>query len=340
MLLKINNRQCSLAGVIPKSETRKRAISPMLPAGRKTFMIVSALALFLAMTEDGFAAACGIPSIGTDTVVTRQLSALRMMAQRRGCKQGDQHLGGFFNACRDLALQIAKLEGAGPRNPKPGGCDQKTRVRPTVKGEPRTSSIKAPSNDGPAQARESDRSDRRGRGMHITYCVRLSDGYLFPAPNSQFDRSGDTRETLARCQHICKTDAVDLYVLTDSNDETADMVSVRTGAPYAELSTAYDYHGAAQFKKCDWAGYVRTMSRLRLERGAAGMKDVIAPLPTSRPSVVPQMAESGGHFTASPAPEIRVVGASFIYDEEEEGGGAAPYRGTTPPSNPATGGGG
>ncbi|WP_247870299.1 DUF2865 domain-containing protein [Ochrobactrum sp. CGA5] len=239
----------------------------------------------------------------------RQLSALRALERSRSCKKGDER-GGFFNPCRDLAQRIAAIQRqlASSSLSSRSCVEQPTASQPAkVKLErPKTSPVAANSKPWGAS----------GLKGALTYCVRLSDGYLFPAPHSQFQKSDNVTETMARCRFICQGQNVDLYVLNDPNGETADMVSVTNGKPYVELPTAYNYHDSREFQKCDWAGYVSKISELRANnKGARAFKNVVVPMPDMRPVRNDTDSVSTASFAPITDRNVRIVGPAFIFDE-------------------------
>jgi len=257
------------------------------------------------------AAACSGAASAADLAAQRQLSALRAMERGRGCK-GDGG-GGLFNACRDLSVRIAEVQRQISAGLAARSCSEPsaTTQRSARLDRPKVTPAAVTSN-----ATEKPKS-WAGKGA-LTYCVRLSDGYLFPAPHSQFDKTESTTETLAQCRFICQNESVDLYVLNDVNGETADMISATSGKSYAELPTAYNYHESSDFKKCDWAGYVAKVSELRASsRSARAMRNVVMPMPDSRPSRNADMVDTVATATFAPLTDrkVRVVGPAFIFDQ-------------------------
>lgn len=255
------------------------------------------------------AASCTRAAGAADLMTQRQLSALRAMERSRGCKGGDER-GGFFNPCRDLAQRIAEIQRQlGSSSLSSRTCHEQPAAQRTTKvklDRPRAPSVAAPVNP----------TVPKGVKGALTYCVRLSDGYLFPAPHSQFQKSDNVAETLAQCRFICQGENVDLYVLNDPNDETADMVSVSNGKPYIELPTAYDYQGGRDFKKCDWAGYVNKISELRANsKGSRAFRNVVVPMPDTRPARNNETSVSVTSFSPMSERNVRVVGPAFIFDE-------------------------
>lgn len=265
------------------------------------------------------AATCTRAADAVDIITQRQLSALRALERSRGCKKGDER-GGFFNPCRDISQRIAEIQrqiSSSSLASRSCAAQTVTRQVPKLKADrPKTS---------PAAAiARSDSANKRPWGAHgikgaLTYCVRLSDGYLFPAPHSQFQKSDNVAETLAQCRFICRGENVDLYILSDPNDETADMVSVSNGKPYIELPTAYDYQGDSNFKKCDWAGYVNKVSELRANsRGGRILGNVVVPKPVVRPARNDGVHISSASFVPLGDRSVRIVGPAFIFDEGAE----------------------
>ena len=90
-------------------------------------------------------------------------------------------------------------------------------------------------------ARRADKSHIASETNTRLFCVRLSDGYYFPAPNSQFVGEKDAETTLDRCRYICDTNGIEVYALQDMNLETEEMVSVEGSKSYTELPSAFRY---------------------------------------------------------------------------------------------------
>lgn len=255
------------------------------------------------------AASCTRAADAADIMTQRQLSALRALERSRGCKSGDER-GGFFNPCRDLSQRIAAIQRqlSSSSLASRSCAEQSTRQTAKVKLD-RPKVISVATNNKPWVP--------NGIKGALTYCVRLSDGYLFPAPHSQFQNSDNVKETMARCRFICQGENVDLYILSNPNGETADMVSVSSGKPYVELPTAYNYQGDGDFKKCNWAGYVGKISELRAndKRGRA-FKNVVVPMPDTRPARGADVSVSATSFAPITDRNVRVVGPAFIFDED------------------------
>ena len=255
------------------------------------------------------AASCTRAGSTADLASQRQLSALRAMERSRGCKGGNEG-GGFFNPCRDLAQRIAEIQ---RRFSSSSFSSQACSEKP-VASQAAKVKIERPKLSSSAS---SDRAwITSGAKGARTYCVRLSDGYLFPAPHSQFQKIDNMAETLAQCRFICQGENVDLYVLNDPSGETANMISVSNRRPYNELPTAYNYRGGKDFKKCDWAGYVRKITELRASsKSGRALRNVVVPMPGARPLHNDKADILATSLAPSSEHHVRIVGPAFIFDE-------------------------
>jgi len=153
------------------------------------------------------------------------------------------------------------------------------------------------------------RSKSGGRGNLMLFCVRLSDGYLFPAPNAQFVGYGAYDNTLDRCRYICRDQAMEVYVLDDVSLETGALRRLRGGGLYSELPVAYAYREAARFRACDFQRYVRRSGELQLAHDPA---ERAVPLPTARPET---LGAERQRIALSERPrQVRVIGLPFLPD--------------------------
>jgi hypothetical protein len=180
------------------------------------------------------------------------------------------------------------------------------------------------------QASDTEASALVSGGNALLFCVRLSDGYFFPAPNSQFARARDLKDTVDQCRYICDDAGVDLYTLNDPSLETDQMVAVDTRKPYTELATAFRYRDAVEFKACDLKRYSERVAELRARTVTPGnMENAVIPLPTSRPDLgtvsdIPSSSARGAEANAtssiarseavapSDAKPVRIVGPAFF----------------------------
>lgn len=267
------------------------------------------------------AEACGRENAANDAaskMLQRQLSALRSIERARGCQSADR--GGFFNACREVAIKINEVrqqlgstttaactltqardagriqsQRGSQRAPQPATAVKKASVRPT---------------DGASRKRRAPKNA-------LQFCVRLSDGYYFPTPNSQYGQKGGADTALAQCRMICETEQMAVYVLNDHNDESADMVSIATGQSYADLPVAYNYHGGGPFQRCNYNGYVaKVRAHLITRQQSKLLAKLDIPLPDKRPDQASDASAAGVYSDYKPMPErvLRSVGPSFIPD--------------------------
>lgn len=250
----------------------------------------------------------------------RQLIAIQGVERQRHCTAGSA-VGGFFNACADLARNRAEVQrqiaSIGNSSRDSSGL-QARYVALGCQAAPKRQ-----------QAPNTEASGPTFGGNAMLFCVRLSDGYFFPAPNSQFAQAGDLKDTADQCRYICDDPGVDLYTLSDPSLETDQMVSVGTRKAYTELPTAFRYRDAAEFKACDLKRYSQRVAELRARTVTPrNMENAIIPLPTTRPdlatvSAIPSSSNDTGANEASAtaqsealvpasAKPVRVVGPAFF----------------------------
>ncbi|ASV87759.1 hypothetical protein CES85_3627 (plasmid) [Ochrobactrum quorumnocens] len=281
------------------------------------------LIMIVSLPTSVVAASCGAGTSANNAAVKmlqRQLSALRAIARGRGCKDGDTG-GGLFNACRDVTLKISEVQ---QQLRASAGLDRScSRERTTNVSRTKPSKItavSAPASQAGIRQQDGTPSKVRGPRNALQFCVRLSDGYYFPTPNSQFSQKGGTDAALVQCRVICATQAMAVYVL-DQNEETADMISVETGQSYADLPTAYNYHGEGDFRRCDWNGYVAKVSGLMAaNKQSRSLANVEIPLPDAKPAEDDTAVSQISPFAYRPMPsrEVRIIGPAFIPDVENK----------------------
>ena len=287
----------------------------------------------LAMAQVSYADSCSalrsqMPSGGRGAAgpelaqLRRQLAAIQGIERQRRCSASSA-VGGFFNACADLARSRTEVQrriaGIGNSSRDSSGL-QARYIALGCQGTPKRQQ----------QASNPEASTPAYDGNAMLFCVRLSDGYFFPAPNSQFARAGDLKDTVDQCRYICDDAGVDLYTLNDPSLETDQMVAVETRKPYTELPTAFRYRDAAAFKACDLKRYSQRVAELRARTVTPGnTENAIIPLPTTRPDLgtvsaiasssaqdtgadaTSAIAQSGAVATADAKP-VRVVGPAFF----------------------------
>lgn len=251
--------------------------------------------------------------------LNRQLSAIRAMQRQRGCSGGES---GFFSSCGGLNSQAAQVRNKIASASRSGGY---------FGGAGRTSAIRARMDAlgcGTGEARRKqqvvrwDGSARLPGGNAMLFCVRQSDGYFFPTPNSQFvGKDDDYKTTLDRCQYICDDKGMDIYTLYDLGQESEEMRSVSNGKAYKDLPAAFAYREAADFKSCDLQRYYRRVDEARARTVTpTDLSNAIIPLPSSRPELPAAEglpAEATAFVTPEavpmdPARKVRVVGDPFL----------------------------
>lgn len=79
-------------------------------------------------------------------------------------------------------------------------------------------------------------------GTFSTLCVRKCDGYYFPISFSTVQDRFERDDLI--CQSMCPGTDVELYIHRMPGQEREDMISYRTGQPYADMSTAFNYRKA------------------------------------------------------------------------------------------------
>ncbi len=269
-----------------------------------TFRQILLLILTLIVTgvvSPALAATCSDNSlIAADIILKRQLTALKNMERGRKCT-AENAQGGFFNACRDLAQRRGDIQKQ---------LQKSAAALAKCSGTSAVAVISKPSGQGSKTqlAKNTNLFGGQYSGTPLLFCVRLSDGYYFPAPHSQYARSDKIKETLAQCRFICETPDVNLYILSDPAAETADMVSVDKRESYVNLSSAYAYQASESFQKCNWAKYFSYIEQVRTSSGKFRKKTIISEKPVSVPVSAPVIENDISDRT------VRIVGPAFLQD--------------------------
>ncbi|MGX7875311.1 DUF2865 domain-containing protein [Mesorhizobium sp. ORM6] len=249
----------------------------------------------------------------------RQLAAIQGLERQRKCT-AQNAAGGFFNACADLARNRTEVQRQIAATSNSGRDMAGLQARFAALGC--TSEAKE---ERPAPKTQSAASGQTF-GNTMLFCVRLSDGYFFPAPKSQFAGSDDLKDTADQCRYICDDPAVDLYTLSDASLETEKMIALDTRKPYAELPTAFRYRDDANFKACDVKRYYQRVVELRARTVTpTNMANAIIPVPQPKPdlgsvaAIPPSGAEAPGAAQLQPIEAgkrpVRVVGPAFFLAE-------------------------
>lgn len=244
--------------------------------------------------------------------LNRQLAAIRTLERQRRC--AGKATGGFFNACGDLSrrkddverkIQIAARS--------KGGSSAAIRARMNDLGCTIEIARKTPTRDLSPLAATAWRD-----GNDTLFCVRLSDGYYFPAPNSQFVQAASYKLIQSQCQYICNDPQMAVFELPDVSLETEEMVSVDERKVYKELPSAFAYRDSAEFRACDLQRYHLRMNEARARAMTPATVDkagIVLPLPVARPDIDPVMAYSADEeepVTDAFARKVRIVGSPFL----------------------------
>ncbi|RWM22700.1 MAG: DUF2865 domain-containing protein [Mesorhizobium sp.] len=241
-----------------------------------------------AIKSQMFSAGRGAGSSPQLAQLRRQLVSIERLEKQRQCSAKSSMVGFFFNPCADLVKSKAEVQRRIASASNSGRDTSGLRARlvalgcaPAAKRQERRKEQ--------AQQRsvpKTQSADVRYAGSAMLFCVRLSDGYFFPAPKSQFAKKDDLKETVDQCRYICDDVGVDLYTLEDASLETEAMVALETRKPYTELPTAFRYREDANFKACSVKRYSRRGFELRARTVTpANMADAIIPLPTTKPDL-------------------------------------------------------
>lgn len=260
----------------------------------------------------------------------RQIAAIRSLERQRSCTNEKASAGGFFNACRDLAQQRANVE----RKISPGGGGRSTAaLQARFQALGCQTRVRKERQERVAKAPAPQKATSPYKGNAIFYCVRLSDGYRFPAPNSQFAKEDYLETAQEQCRFLCENQPVALYVLEDPELETDEMVSVATKVPYRELPTAFRYQAEEEFNACNWPRYFALVNELRTRTVTPrNLENALIPLPTRRPNLKSpplSVAEIEIEETSSIGAQdnIRKVGPIFLPDKKIEFGARSAYAG-------------
>lgn len=264
------------------------------------------------------ASACQTSSTSNNAitkVLQRQISALRAIERARGCIPG-RSAGGFFNACREVALRINEVK---QQMQAGSGLSTACTIERSV-ALSRTQKPKVPTSSGSKSAERAQQRVKEGDFSPapqnaLQFCVRLSDGYYFPTPNSQYSQKGGIEAALNQCRIICETPDMAVYILTDQNAETSDMVSALTNRSYADLPTAYNYHGEGEFKRCNWNGYVAKIREVVFARRTGRFeahKAQILKVQQQASMAAAAFKDDDAASNSATRAEVRIIGTAFI----------------------------
>lgn len=254
--------------------------------------------------------------------LNRQLAALRTLERQRKCS--GKNTGGFFNACRDLSNRKNNVQRAAQ-----AAASRSTGGR-VAAVQARMASLGCTTRSAKPQQRQAAFLGNAPRvsggwsaGNDMLFCVRLSDGYFFPAPNSGFVQASDYKLIKSQCQYICDDAEMGVYELANMSAETDEMISVEERKPYKELPVAFSYRESADFKACDSQRYNRRVNEARARATTPATVDgktIVLPVPAARPDIDPILAYSEGEEAGKTNPltrKVRIVGAPYLPEDQD-----------------------
>lgn len=237
--------------------------------------------------------------------IRRQITAIRAIERQRKCTAEKSTSGGIFNTCRDLARQRAEAEGKLAK--ARGGGNLRCQAHSGARRKSTASQESGPRSGGAAY-----------RASSLYFCVRPSDGYFFPAPNSQFAKSDYSPVAVDQCRFICQDLTMSLYVLEDPRLETEEMISVVTKTSYRESFSTFRRQDH-EFKTCNWRGYFARVNELRARTVTPdNLENVGIPIPTFRPDqrdIFQSSAIDPAKILDGLQRRVRVVGPAFLPDK-------------------------
>ncbi len=263
----------------------------MTAAKRRVGWLTLLLAICLcAGLGTGIAQAC---DTGLSPAAQRQANALLGQMRLHGCTGRES---GFFSRCGAYRQRLDAIYLA----------SYAARCESPVKAVARSQPVRKP----------------RSRVVaapilpRTTFCVRLSDGYLFPSPQSGFATKLSARDLLAQCRMICETPDMDLFRVEGEERRDDTMLSLTTGEPYSSLPRAGAYRSAKTFAACNHAGFSRHVAEQQTLQDPDRRKTV----PSAKAPVdfAVWTLRSRSQEFASNLPQarpVRLVGPRFFPDE-------------------------
>ncbi|WP_455269310.1 DUF2865 domain-containing protein [Rhizobium herbae] len=247
------------------------------------------------------ARASGSPEISR---LQRQIAANRAFQVKYSCDAKATF------ACREIAGRIAQTNA---RIASLSGASQQVCARQAV-------AERAPAGRSVAAASRSATAGyalRRISAKIETRCVRLSDGYSFPTPNSGYNTTSDMEAIAAQCKFICDDPAMDVYRITSADRNTDEMISVTTGARYAELPNAGTYRTASPLKTCDMNRFYKTVLAKTPAAADAPISNVenVQPVEALNVALLEDVGLRGtASFVQPQTRKVRIVGAAYLPD--------------------------
>lgn len=165
-----------------------------------------------------------------------------------------------------------------------------------------------------------------------TLCVRTCDGAFFPISSDATPL--DFKDQAAQCERMCPGTQTELFYHELQGQESADMVSAKTGQPYASMPTAFAYRNSTTANRspscsCNMTANGDPMKKQDGEESGpqsthAQSSASITTIPSPKGDTASKPAETKPVEKAEPIPErdydpaknkVRIVGPQFMQEE-------------------------
>jgi len=290
-------------------------------------MMVVAAMLSLALPALAGAGSCSTTPVavsagqGSEIArLRRQIAANEAFGAKYGCASGKSSM-----ACREISGRIAQASG---RLAEISGTPAKQArcARPAGRQNLFDAFFAQPRSQQPekslavrAGTDPMHRTASAQPGRMETMCVRLSDGYYFPSPNSGYGRERDMDKIAVQCKFICEDAEMDVYRMTGAERIADEMVSLTTGKRYADLPGAGAYRVAVPVRTCNMARYYKTaLARspvIQTVDLGVSAEDPVVPVPmlAMNMSLMSDVGLRGSRSLVTDRPrKVRIVGPAFL----------------------------
>ncbi|MBU2191713.1 MAG: DUF2865 domain-containing protein [Alphaproteobacteria bacterium] len=231
------------------------------------------------------------------------------------------------NGCRDGTTEARRLPGGidrnrnildqifgGPIRQRDNAADNVVR-RPLKEGEGKKLGVLKP-RDGQWINENGQIRFTAPPGNYRTLCVRTCDGYFFPMSNASSPMDFDRDQK--RCEASCPGTEVQLYYHDARDEESGDMVSPGSGAPYSELPTAYLYKQAGVPSPANCACSRQKEFEVIAARPAPGANATETPETAPEVQAPSSIITFGGRQGADKAAEHPVAPEREVNDEDRK----------------------
>lgn len=163
-----------------------------------------------------------------------------------------------------------------------------------------------------------------------TLCVRTCDGAFFPIASNATPL--DFRAQAAQCERMCPGTKTELFYHSLEGQESSDMVSAKTGQPYASMPTAFAYRDKPSSERspscgCNMAAYHKEMKSQEQAPQSTALQNQssITTVNPPKSDAAPTVEEKTPKEAAAPVPErdydpakdkVRIVGPQFLPTEQ------------------------